>query len=259
VIARRLGQVSAQRTLRRIERPETIGLSVVLAALATVGWLASPFWLAVAIGLELAIAGLGAVWLIGPAFAGLGLARYATLATASVAVTLFGRVVIDRTGLMLVPVAVALLYGMLWLELRARPGASAGLLLDLALVAVVFCAAAGVSSVVPAGAWPPSIGLLVVILIVPALRAAEARGQGGVRAVGQALLHLLAVGQVGAGLALLRLPGLVGAAVLALAFHAWGGATEALDDGASPRAVILEFGALGVIGLVVALLLQNPR
>ena len=258
MIARRAGQVSVQRAVRRIEHPEAIALSAVLAGLAAVGWYATPFWLAVAIGAELVLAGLGAVWLIGPAYAGPGLARYATLAAASVAVTLFGRLLVDRTGLLLAPFIVLLLYGVLSMEMRIRSGTGRGLLLDLALVAIVFCAAAGVGTIVPAGAWPPATGLLAVLLIVPALRAAEARGQAGARAIGQAILHLLAAAQIGAAVALLGLPGLVGAAVVALAFHAWGGATEALDEGASPRSVILEFGALAVIGMVVALLLQTP-
>jgi hypothetical protein len=49
----------------------------------------------------------------------------------------------------------------------------------------------------------------------------------------------------------------VGSAIVALGFHAWAGAAEALDEGSSPRSVILEFGALAVLGLVVALLLHG--
>jgi hypothetical protein len=62
---------------------------------------------------------------------------------------------------------------------------------------------------------------------------------------------------VGTALALLQLPGVVGAAILALAFHAWSGAAEALDGGASARSVLIEFGALAVLGVVVALLLYG--
>jgi hypothetical protein len=71
------------------------------------------------------------------------------------------------------------------------------------------------------------------------------------------MLHLVAIGQVGTALALLQLPGVVGAAILALAFHAWSGAAEALDGGASARSVLIEFGALAVLGVVVALLLYG--
>jgi hypothetical protein len=48
----------------------------------------------------------------------------------------------------------------------------------------------------------------------------------------------------------------VAPAVLALGFHAWGGAAEALESGARARAVIVEFGSLALLGLLVALLLR---
>ena len=57
----------ATRVLQRIDRPEVIGLSVVLAILAAVGWLVAPFWLAVIVAGQLLLAGIGAVRLIGPA------------------------------------------------------------------------------------------------------------------------------------------------------------------------------------------------
>jgi len=75
-------------------------------------------------------------------------------------------------------------------------------------------------------------------------------------AVGQAVLHLLAIAQLGASVALLHLPGVVGSAVLALGFHAWAGAAEALENGAPARAVAVEFGSLALLGLLVALLLR---
>jgi hypothetical protein len=68
---------------------------------------------------------------------------------------------------------------------------------------------------------------------------------------------VVAIAQIAAAVGLLRLPGVVGAAVIGLGFHAWAGAAEALDSGASARSVILEFGALAVLGLVVALLLHG--
>jgi hypothetical protein len=112
-----------------------------------------------------------------------------------------------------------------------------------------------VAALVPRNAWPPALIPLLLISTIPALRAAEARGRSGIEAVGQAALHLVALGQIAAAVALLRLPGVVGAAVIALGFHAWAGAAEALDEGASARSVILEFGALAVLGVVVAVLL----
>jgi hypothetical protein len=124
------------------------------------------------------------------------------------------------------------------------------------MVGIVFAATSGVSALIGRDAWPPGLLLAIAITSVPAMRLSEARGRSGAEAVGQALLHLVAVAQISAAVALLQLPGVVGAAVVALAFHAWSGAAEALDGGASARAVVLEFGALAVLGLVVALLLH---
>ena len=97
--------------------------------------------------------------------------------------------------------------------------------------------------------------LVIFLAAIPALRAAEMRGRYGVEA-GPGGPHLLAVAQLGVGIALLHLPGVVGSAVLALGFHAWAGAAEALDDGARTRAVVFEFGSLAMLGLLVALLLR---
>jgi hypothetical protein len=248
--------IVVSRVLGRIRHPEAILLAIVMAAVASVGWLVTPFWLAVTVAAQLSIGGLGAVWLIGPARAELGFARYATLASAGVALTLFGRLLIPATGLVPAPVAALLLWAVIRLELDlASGGRRVGL--DLALVGIVFAAAAGVAGLVPRDAWPPALIPLLLICAIPALRAAEARGRSGIEAVGQAALHLVAVGQVAAAVALLRLPGVVGAAVVALGFHAWAGAAEALDEGAPARSVVLEFGALAILGLVVAVLLSG--
>lgn len=248
--------VVAGRVAGRIQHPEAILIAIVMAVIAASGWLVSPFWLAVAVAGQLTIGGLGAVLLIGPAQAELGFARYATLASAGVALTLFGRLVIPATGLIPAPIAALLLWGVIRLELDlAGGGRRVGL--DLALVGIVFAAAAGVAALVPREAWPPALIPLLLISSVPALRAAEARGRSGIEAVGQAVLHLVALGQIAAAVSLLRLPGVVGAAVIALGFHAWAGAAEALDEGASARSVILEFGALAVLGVVVAVLLNG--
>jgi hypothetical protein len=154
------------------------------------------------------------------------------------------------------PVAAVLLWAVIRLELELG-GGGRRVGLDLALVGIVFAAAAGVSALVPRSAWPPALVPLLLISTIPALRAAEARGRSGIEAVGQAALHLVALGQIAAAVALLRLPGVVGAAVIALGFHAWAGAAEALDEGASARSVILEFGALAVLGVVVAIMLTG--
>ena len=244
------------RVLARVQHPEVFLVAVLMTVAAAAGWLLSPFWLAVMVAAQLAIGGLGAVWLIGPAQPELGFARYATLATAGVALTLFGRLLMPSVGLLLAPVVVLLLWGVVRVELDLARGRRR-VALDLALVGIVFAGAAGLAALIPANAWPPGLVLLLVIAAVASLRAAEARGRSGIEAVGQAALHLTSVAQVAAAVGLLRLPGVVGAAVIGLAFHAWAGAAEALDDGVSPRAVLLEFGALAVLGLLVALLLHG--
>lgn len=241
---------------RRVERPEAIVLSAVMAGLAVYGWLAAPFWTAVAIAVQLVIGGLGAVWVIGPIQARYGFARYGTFAVAGVAFTLLGRLLSPVAQIAAAPVVAVLLFAVLWLELRLPDGRSPRLAVDLSLVAIVFAAAAGVSATFPTSAWPPTVVLVVIAAAVPAMRGAELRGRYGVEAVGQAVLQLLAIAQLGVALALLHLPGVVGSAVLALGFHAWAGAAEALDKGARSRAVVIEFGSLALLGLLVALLLR---
>jgi len=242
--------------LRRIERPEAVLLAVVLTGLAVYGWFAPPFWLAVVIAAQLALGGLGAVWIIGAVRARYGFARYATLAVAAVAATLLGKLLPPLAQLAAVPVVALLLFSVVWFELRLPFGRSPRLAVDLTLVGIVFAASAGVAATFPTASWPPSVILVVAAAAIPALRAAELRGRFGVEAVGQAVLHLLAVGQLGISLALLHLPGVVGSAILALGFHAWAGAAEALDSGAGARSVAIEFGSLAVLGLLVALLLR---
>jgi hypothetical protein len=242
--------------LSRLQHPEAILVASLMAVVAAAGWLLAPFWLAVMVAAQLVIGGLAAVWLIGPARAELGFARYATLASAGVALTLFGRLVVPSAGVLLAPVAALLLWGVIRLELDLAEG-QRRVGLDLALIGIVFAAAAGLGAIVPRDAWPPGLILLLLVTAVPALRAAEARRRTGIEAVGQAALHLVALAQLAAAVGLLQLPGVVGAAVVALGFHAWAGAAEALDDGAPVRAVVLEFGALAVLGLAVALLLHG--
>ncbi|HEX6127726.1 MAG TPA: hypothetical protein VF071_01760 [Candidatus Limnocylindria bacterium] len=244
--------------ISRVERPEGVVLAMLLAGVAAAGWYGgSTFWLAVAVAGQLALGGLGAVWLIGPATAGLGFARYATLAAAGVALTLFGRLTIGSIGLLMVPIAAVLLWLVLWLELRANRTGESGLGLELTMIGITFAASAGLLSLAGFGSWGAGIGLTLLVVAVPAVRAAEGRSRFGVQAVGQALLHLLAVAQVATVVTLLGIPPIVAAALIALAFHAWSGAAESLEAGSSSRAVLVEFGALAVLGVVVALLLQG--
>jgi hypothetical protein len=253
---RSIGRAPASRL--HVANPWSIPLAILLAVVAAAGWLSGPLGLAIAIAVELGVGGLGAVALIGPAKPGLGLARYTTLAIAGVAATLVGRLVPGGASLLGVPPLAVLLWGALVLEIRGEPVALERTLLDLVLTAVVFAMAAGVDAVFGNNGWPPPMLLVVLAAFLAALRSAELRGRGGVHAVGQSLLHALAIGQVALALDLLALPGLVGPAILALAFYAWGGAAEALDRGASARAVVVEFGSLAVLGLLVALLMYRP-
>lgn len=241
---------------RRIERPETIALALVIGGFVVWGWFASSFWLAVAVAGQLVIGGMGAVWVIGPIRSRFGFARYATFPVAAVALTLLGQMLSPLARMVGAPIVVLLLFGVLWSELRLPDGRSPRLSIDLTLVGIVFAAAAGIAATFPTASWPPAVLLVVIAAAVPALRGAELRGRYGVEAVGQAALHLLAVAQLGAAIALLHLPGVVGSAVLALGFHAWGGAAEALDNGARGRAVAVEFGSLALLGLLVAMLLR---
>ena len=244
--------------ISRVERPEGVVLAMVMAGVAAAGWYGgSTFWLIVAVAAQLVLGGLGAVWIIGPATARLGFARYATLAAAGVSITLFGHLATASIGLLMAPIAAVLLWTVLWLELHANRTGSGGLGLELTMIGMAFAAAAGLLSLTGPPGWELGIGLTLAVITVPALRTAEGRGRFGAHAVGQALLHLLAVAQVATVVTLLSIPAVVGAALIALAFHAWSGAAEALEEGSSVRGVAVEFGALAVLGVVVALLLQG--
>ncbi len=256
MIARLLGDRRGLPVLRRIDRPGVIGLALALAICSAVAWLADPFWMAVAIGAQLLVGGLGTVRLLGPAQPGLGLARYAVPTLASIALSLFGRSIPGGVALLLVPLAAILIWSVLWLELRTSRGVPARTVLDLAIVAILFAAAAGIVAFFGSSGWPPPLFLAMPVAFILAVRAAEARGIGGVAGLGQGLLHLLAIVQVALAASLLDLPGVVAPALIALAFHAWSGAAEALEDGAGGRSVAIEFGSLAVLGVVVAVLLH---
>ena len=256
MIARIFSERRGAGVLRRADRPGLVVLAIVLAALTTTAWLADPLSTAMAIGAQLLVGGLGTVRLLGPAQPELGYARYAIPTLGAVALSLFGRILPGGVALLFAPLAAILIWSVLWLEMRASQGIPARTLLDLALVAILFASAAGIVVILGRGGWPPPVTLVLPIAFVLAVRTAEARGRTGVAGIGQGLLHTLAVGQVGLAAVLLDLPGVVAPALGALAFHAWSGAAEALEEGASGRAVLLEFGSLAVLGIVVAVLLH---
>lgn len=248
----------------RLERPETVVLGAVLGAVAAMGWLAGPLVLALAIGLQLAIGGLGSVAILGPARPGLGVARYLSVPLGGVALTLVGRILPPGLPLLEAPMAVfvvwaplaALLsWGLVELEVRRPQGAGGALAFDLFPVGILFAATAGLYHLFGADAWPSPLALVAPIAFVLALRVAEGRSWGGARAVGRASLHALGVAQVAAAAILLELPGSVAPALVALAFYAWTGAADALEA-RRPLRELLEFAALAVLGIVVAFLLH---
>lgn len=244
--------------LRRIDRPAAAALAIGQAVVAAAGWFASPLWLAVAIAGQLALGGLAAVYVIGPARSDLGLARYAMPSVAGITATLFGRLIPGGLSLLLVPILAVLLWAITYLELRIERGTGGRTLHDLLLTSIVFAAAWGLLGFFGPQAWPTPLILLAAIGVPVALRSAEARGTMGVQAVGQALLHLLVIFQVGTAAVLLNVPLQVMAALIALAFYTWGGAVDALRGGAPGRSVAVEFGLLMLLGLVVGMLLHRP-
>jgi hypothetical protein len=258
MISRLFGDRRKLAVLRRIDRPAAVMLAAVQAIVAAAGWFTDSLWLSVAVAVQLALGGIGAVRVIGPARAELGLARYAIPATAGIAATLFGRLIPGGVSLLLVPIVGVILWSITYLELRIERGTGGRTLGDLQLTAIVFAGAAGLLALFGTQTWPTPLILVAILTLPLAQRAAEARGTLGAEALGQALLHVLVVVQVGAGSVLLNLPVVVIAALLALAFYTWAGAVDALRGGASGRAVALEFGALAVIGVVVGLFVYRP-
>lgn len=257
-----INRIFADRTrlalLRRIDRPAAVGLAVGQALVAAAGWFADPLWLAVAIAAQLLLGGIVAVRVMGPARSGLGLARYAIPALAGISATLFGRLLPGGLSLLLVPIVAVLLWSTTYLELRIERGTGGRTIGDLLLTGILFSGAAGVLVLFGPRAWPTPLILVGAIAAPLALRASESRDVMGAEGVGQALLHVLVVVQVGVGVVLLDLPATVMAALIALAFYTWSGAVEALRGAASGRAVAIEFGALLLLGLLVALVFHRP-
>ena len=127
----------------------------------------------------------------------------------------------------------------------------------LTLVLTVFAGASGIAVLFGPTQWLLRAGVLVLLVAIPALRAAEERGATGVQAVGQGALQLLAVTEIAIAITLLDLPQPVGPALVALGFHAWGGAADALLGGTPVRGVAIEFGSLALLGVLVALFLSQ--
>ena len=243
---------------RRADRLGAVVIAVIQAGVAAAGWFAQPVWLAVAIAAQLALGGLASVYIIGPARADLGLARYAMPSVAGIAATLFGRLIPGGLSLLLVPIVAVLLWAITYLELRIERGTGGRTIHDLLLTSIVFSGTAGVAALFGTQSWPTPMILVAVLVLPLAMRSAEARGTMGVEAVGQALLHVLVVTQVGLAAVLLNLVPTVMAGLVALAFYTWAGAVEALRDGRSGRSVAIEFGSLVLLGLIVGLLMYRP-
>jgi hypothetical protein len=258
LIGRIFGDRGTRQTLRRIDRPAAALLAVAQAIAAAIGWFVEPVWLAVVIAVQLALGGIGAVRVLGPARPELGLARYAMPAAAGIAVTLVGRLMPGGISLLLVPVVAVLLWAVTYLELRVERGTGGRTIGDLLVFAIVTAAAWGLLELFGSRAWPTPLVVVALFTLPLALRAAEARGALGAEAVGLALLQVLATVQVAAATILLDMPVYAIAVLTGFAFYVWGGAVEALRGGASGRSVVLESGALALIGLLAGLLLHRP-
>lgn len=246
-----------RQALRRIDRPAAVILAVLQSIAAAVGWFVEPVWLAVAVAVQLALGGIGAVRVLGPARPELGLARYLMPAAAGIAATLVGRLVPGGVSLLLVPVVAVLLWIVTYLEMRVERGTGGRTIGDLLVFGVLTAAAWGILELFGPRAWPTPLIVVALFTLPLALRAAEARGALGAEAVGQALLQLLATAQVAAATILLDMPVYAMAVLTGFAFYVWGGTVEALRGGASGRSVALESGALALIGLLAGLLLHR--
>jgi hypothetical protein len=258
MIGRIFGDRGTRQTLRRIDRPAAAGLALAQAIVAAVGWFVEPVWLAVAVAIQLALGGIGAVRVLGPARPDLGLARYAMPAAAGIATTLVGRLVPGGISLLLVPIVAVLLWAVTYLELRVERGTGGRTIGDLLMTVIVVAAAWGLLELFGPRTWPTPVIVVSMFALPLALRAAEARGSMGAEALGQALLQVLVVAQVATATVLLSMPVYAMAAINGLAFYAWGGAVDALRGGASGRSVAIEFGSLALVGLVAGLLLHRP-
>jgi hypothetical protein len=245
--------------LRRVDRPAAVLIAVLQAVVAAVGWFTTePVVFAITIAAQLALGGLAAAYVIGPARPDSGLARYAMPAVAGIAATVFGRLIPGGLSVLLVPILAVLLWSVTYLELRLARGTGGRTIQNLLLTGIVFTGAWGLLGYFEDQIWPTPLVLLAILTVPLAIRAAEARGALGAEAIGQALLHVLVVFQIGVAVSLLNVQLQLTSAIIALAFYTWGGAVDALRGDASGRAVALEFGSLMLIGLVTGLLLHRP-
>jgi hypothetical protein len=258
LIGRVFGDRGTRNALRRIDRPAAAILAVAQAIAAAIGWFVEPVWLAVAVAVQLVLGGIGAVWVLGPARAELGLARYAMPAAAGIAVTLVGRLVPGGISLLLVPIVAVLLWTVTYLELRVERGTGGRTIGDLLLVVMLMAATWGLLELFGPQAWPTPLILVALFALPLAMRAAEARGGLGAEAVGQGLLGVLVVTQIAAATVLLAMPTYAMAVLTGFSFYVWSKATEALRGDASGRSVAMEFGALALVGIVAGLLLHRP-
>jgi len=257
VIGRLFADRRRQAATRRADRLAAVVIALLQAGVAALGWLAAPVGLAVAIAAQLLLGGVAAVFIIGPARHELGLARYAMPSVAGIAATLFGRLLPGGQSLLLVPIVAVLLWAVTYLELRIERGTGGATIHSLLLMSIVFCGGAGLLVFFGTQSWPTPMLLVAALTLAPAMRAAEAREVLGVEAVGQGLLHVLVVTQVGLASIVLGAQPTIVAGLMALAFYTWAGAAESLRGGASGRSVAIEYGALVLVGLVVAMIMHR--
>ena len=252
--------MSAQAHMFRPTRIRELAAAFLVVAetvLVFLGWFESTALLGIALAGQLALGGSLGIALLGPARGDRGVARYLTLPLTAIGVTLFGRSLPPdqfSNAIALAVVAAGVLWGALQIEMAYARGDRPKILLDILLAAVMFLGAASFGPLI--GDDPPmvSLGLVGLLGFALGLRAAEARGTSGGTAVGHALLQGFTVIQVGVALYLLELPGVVGPAVMFLAFYGWSGAADDLHAGVSKRRVFVEYGALALFGLVVVLI-----
>ena len=141
-------------------RAEALPLAAVLIAIlqaivAAIGWFAiEPVVLAITIAAQLALGGLAAAYVIGPARPDSGLARYAMPAVAGIAATVFGRLIPGGVSVLLVPILAVLLWSVTYLELRLARGTGGRTIQNLLLTAIVFTGAWGLLGYFGAQTWP---------------------------------------------------------------------------------------------------------
>ncbi len=249
--------MSQTRAVRRVRLRDLAGAFLVVAEsiLVFLGWFESTVLLGLALASQLALGGSLGIALLGAARPDRGVGRYLTLPLTAIGLTLFGRFLTPGE----LPVAVALAViaaGVLWMTLQVELAYARGerpkVMLDLLLAVVMFFGTAGIGPVI--GDTLIRFALLGLLAFALAFRAAEARGAFGGSAVGQGALQAFMVIQIAVALELLELPGMIGPAIMLLAFYSWGGAADLLHGGVSARRVFIEYGILALFGFIFALI-----